>query len=489
MALLWSHQIWKTPDLMAGTNMKGGNFMKKIYTAILFLSAAFALSSCVEQIETPVQSPSQDNEFETMTITVLETKSYYDSNTGCPKWSANDKIHVFDQDGQRYTFKGEASANESFVFTYDKWPAGKVPTCALFNPLNDEPAYEDGKFSASHPSNQTIQNVGSYGKNVNTSVAMIESDGKGNYTADFKNVCGYIKFKLTTTYVKNITIESVDGTPIAGDIKIDYNNGTPTYELTGNPMTSISVTPKSESKDGEVVSYKSGSYYACLLPCDLNGIKVTITNMNGRSMSMSGSALMKITRNNVIDLGTLDQRTIDMILSGEENIYNFPTAPTKTEGFFKVKDNFNVSHDFSVYYKQGYQWDGSSLKFIKDTAASVQLNTGYISIPAYDHLYLSAASASTLNTGGKWFIFYEDKSVDGETDPQIPMSTEKRATHNKTDASKIVVAEWTFTEGVSETTGYTLPGKGYYLTLKNAPTLMGTVHLEYTFTSLAPEAE
>ena len=464
--------------------------MKKIYTAILFLSAAFALSSCVEQIETPVQAPSQDNEFDTMTITVLETKSYYDSKTGSHKWSADDKIHVFDQDGQRYTFKGESSAKESFVFTYDKWPAGKVPTCALFNPNNDEPEFKDGKFSAVHPLSQSIHNVGSFGKTSNTSVAMIEPDGNGNYTAQFKNVCGYIKFKLASTYVKNIRIESIDGTPLAGDIEIDYNNGTPTYEITGNPMTYISVTPRPKKVDGEVVSYDSGSYYACLLPCDLNGIKVTITNMNGRSMSMSGSALMKITRNNVIDLGTLDKRTIDMILSGEENIYGIPTESTKTEGFFKVKDNFNVSHDFSVYYKQGYQWDGSSLKFIKNnTAGATQLNTGYISIPAYDDLYLSAASASTLNTGGKWFCFYEDKSVDGETDPQIPMSTEKRATHNKTDASKIVVAEWTFTEGVSETTGYTLPGKGYYLTLKNAPTLMGTVHLEYTFSSSAPAAE
>ena len=473
---------------MAGTNMKGGNFMKKIYTAILFLSAAFALSSCVEQMETPVQAPTQESEFETMTIHVLETKSYFDSD-GIHKWSASDKIHVFDQDGQRYTFKGESSAKESFVFTYDKWPAGKVPTCALFNPNNTKPEFKDGKFSAVHPLSQPIHNVGSFGKASNTSVAMIQPDGNGNYTAQFKNVCGYIKFNLATNYVKNIKIESVDETPIAGDIEIDYNDGAPTYKVIGSPATSIYLTPKTKSENNVVVSYYSGDYYACLLPCDLNGIKVTITNMNDRSMSISGSALMKITRNNVIDLGTLDYRTIDMILSGDENLYNLPTSNTRTEGQFEVKDNFNFPQTFCVNFIQGYLYKDGSLKFSKDNSASKQLSTGYIGLPAVESMYMSKVTYRTLNTGGKYCRVFADKSPDGTTLPTEPVSSRKRAfapDPSKDQAETIV--SWTFKEG-AEGEGYTLPGKMYYLTMENAPTVMNTVCLEYTFTSLAPAAE
>ena len=468
--------------------------MKKIYTAILFLSAAFALSSCVEQIETPVQAPAQESEFETMTIHVLETKSYLDD--GIHKWSGSDKIHVFDQDGQRYTFKGESSAKESFVFTYDKWPAGKVPKCALFNPNNAEPEFKDGKFSAVHPLSQPIHNVGSFGKASNTSVAMIQPDGNGNYTAQFKNVCGYIKFNLATNYVKNIKIESVNGTPIAGDIEIDYNNGTPTYKVTGNPATSISLTPKSKSENDVVVSYYSGDYYACLLPCDLNGIKVTITNMNDRSMSISGSALMKITRNNVIDLGTLDKRVVDLQLGNEDNKYGLPTSSTKEERTFVQKDNFNIPQNFTVNFGQGYQFKKGEgyncLTFLKDSQPSGgdQLKYGYVGIPAYEDMYMTRAEVNTLNAQSKNFQFFEDTSTDWATAPLKNISTKLTAVKGSGNTAE-KVATWTFKEGTVGTSaqGYTLPNTVYYLTIHGVPTLVGLVHLEYTFTSLAPEAE
>ncbi len=459
--------------------------MKKIFTRLFAVSAIFAAFSCAE-LDAPTVSPEEgqtpetdpNGEYTTLTITPVATKSYL--NGGELEWSANDFIYVFDDAGRRFKFTGEAKAAASFKFTYDNWPVGAEPVYAVFCPDGDPTWVSEGKFQMTHPDSQPIHNGNSFGKKANTSVAKIEKTQEGAYTAEFKNVCGLLKFVVATDYVKTVRIESIDGTPIAGDIVVNYNEGEPTYVMAegGKKATSISVTPKANT---------SSTYYACLLPCDLDGIEVTVTNINGRSMSLSGSVLMTIERGKHVNLGTLDQRTVYLKFY-EQNLYGLPETDTTGENSYSAKDNLGLPVSFGIGFGYNYKYDTNKdycLKFLRQDSSGKE-KYGYIKTPVYEDYYLSAASLNVRNTSSKNFRFYADAPVDAYTQPKIPVSNQKSADSDAADPAK-VTPTWTFKEGETSL-GYLLPGVPYYLTCDSSYAYMDDVTFTYSFTSAGPDA-
>lgn len=466
--------------------------MKKIFTRLFAVSAIFAAFSCAE-LDAPTVSPEEgqtpeadpNGEYTTLTITPVATKSYLNGSE--LQWSGNDFIYVFDDAGRRFKFTGEATAAASFVFTYAQWPIGAEPVYAVFCPDGNPTWVSEGKFQMTHPDSQPIHNGKSFGKKANTSVAKIEKTQKGAYTAEFKNVCGLVKFNIATTYVKNILIESTDGTPIAGNIEVDYNNGEPTYEVIEEQgLTRVSLTPKSktDATTGDI-SYQSDSYYACLLPCDLNGIKVTITNINGRSESFIGSALMKIQRNKTVSLGTLDKRTITIKLSGE-NHYGLIESSTTGSNTYVVKDDLGIARNFEIGTHWRYYYDAEAdfcLKFTKNNNDANQ-KYSHIGLPVYNSMYISKVTVALLNTQNKYMNLYADTSSDGKTKPVQPIAS-------RGNPVKGTPKTWSFQQGEPEedvTIGYTLPAKQYYLYTEGVPVWMDEVIITYTFTSLGPDA-
>lgn len=482
--------------------------MKKIFTRLFAFTAIFAAFSCAG-LDSPVapaegnQAPEgdQNGEYTTLSITAVETKSYIDHNDDDKhKWNGNDKIHVFDSEGNRFTFTGEKTASESFVFTYDKWPVGHTPVYALFSMLDGEPVFdkETNKITTVHPSEQRIVNTNSFGRSANTSVAKIEPDGNGNYTAQFKNICGLVKFATTKSYVEEITIESVDNTPIAGEIVIDYNNGEPTFDIVEGE-SKITLTPKSktDTETGEIVGYVPSTYYACLLPCNLNGIKVTIKNMNGRSELLTGSALMSIQRGKQVNIGTLDQRTIEIDFAS--NSYGILTTAQSEEKSCVAVDNFNDEKAFAVGFNGSeYAWVSNKyLHLIRNYTyideVKTELKYGYIKLPNYDTYFLESAVVDLNNASKKTFNIYEDVSPDGLDAPDIPIASQKQGIGPRSKDGEELPAEpvmFTFSENTSSATesGKAERGKSYYLTGHAGPMQIKKVTLTYTFTSEGPDA-
>lgn len=479
--------------------------MKKIFTRLFAVSAIFAAFSCAE-LDAPTVSPEEgqtpetdpNGEYTTLTITPVATKSYL--NGGELEWSGNDFIYVFDDEGNRFKFTGEAKAAASFKFTYDNWPVGAEPVYAVFCPDGDPTWVSEGKFQMTHPDSQPIHNGNSFGKKANTSVAKIEKTQEGAYTAEFKNVCGLLKFVVATDYVKTVRIESIDGTPIAGDIVVNYNEGEPTYVMAegGKKATSISVTPKANT---------SSTYYACLLPCDLDGIEVTVTNINGRSMSLSGSALMTINRNGHVNLGTLDQCTIDMQFTGE-NRYGLPTSDTDVKGLtYTIKDSFGMPQEFVINQCYKYKHDSSTgLTLARDTSNKGN-NKNHIGLPVYESMYISYLKVALVNTSSKYMYLYTQTSEDGFNYPEsLPVAGRLNPSAGAPKAWNMGEGEAVYTENVqNEDSSYaktsnvtpdlakvitpnTQRNTRYWLTFHGDPVQVDYVQLTYTFSSEGPDA-
>ena len=207
---------------------------------------------------------------------------------------------------------------------------------------------------------------------------------------------------------------------------------------------------------------------------------MTITNINGRSESFTGSALMKVERNGVIDLGTLDVRTVKMKFSGE-NLY------TTGEETFTVKDDLGMSRDFGIGFNHKFLYDANSdfcLKFLRNsTDPDNQIKYGYIKLPVYESMYLNNATVSLLNTSSKYLNLYASVSADGLTAPENPIATSKNPV-------KGTPKTWNFSEGTpaeGHVLNKSLPAVQYYMVVEAVPTYMDEVNLTYTFTSLGPD--
>ena len=105
-----------------------------------------------------------------------------------------------------------------------------------------------------------------------------------------KNVCGYLKITLpkhtsktrkddgknySSTHVSSVVISTTTG-DLAGDITVDYNDGTPVITEVENGVKTITLNVKAYTeKDTDKVFYLSGDYYFVVLPGSYSGLSVT----------------------------------------------------------------------------------------------------------------------------------------------------------------------------------------------------------------------
>ena len=301
--------------------------MKKLFYMIsaVALMASFASCNKIEQGNTSAETPSVDG---TTTITVSasvpKTKVLFmekDQNT--LRWTSGDVVTLFGENGSSLTSTAQETGTNS-NFTFAGWPAEDTPRYLVYNgALLDEieegrlqrgsyvrpPVFEDGKVTMTVRTSQSITNDYSFGKHANLSIGALVLEADGGYTTEMKNVCGVIKFSFANKEkikVKNVLIRNVDASasPMAGMVKVDYNDGVPTAEvIDGTGKTEVLVKAKDDG-------FENKYYCACILPgiyepeivlnYDIDGVEpITLRTRDG--------AKIEIKRNEVFDFGVIDK--------------------------------------------------------------------------------------------------------------------------------------------------------------------------------------
>ena len=273
--------------------------MKKtlLYIALAVAATAFA-TSCVKELVDETTSTENTGKVE-VTGQVFEgvmedTKSVIEGNT--PTWVEGDAISIFGSnqaEGLECTYLGENKfqSKESAVV--------EGPYYAIYPHKEGHTVnQETGVFTATVPSEQII----TAGHNVGAGalVAVAASETTELY---FRNAVGLVRLENKREDIVSIKIESTtSGQVIAGEFTMSLDGETATVTpVEGKGATSITLKPAEENG-----TLAAGEYYATLLPCSIDGLKVTFTRKNGEKTETATVTKTKettIPRNGGANLG------------------------------------------------------------------------------------------------------------------------------------------------------------------------------------------
>ncbi|MBR4809918.1 MAG: hypothetical protein IK031_06535 [Bacteroidales bacterium] len=137
-------------------------------------------------------------------------------------------------------------------------------------PFRTDATSDGTSVTTTLPATQTGK-AGSFAQNTNITLARSEGFGMAFY-----NVCGGIRFTLSQSGIKRITLEGNNGEALAGTFKVAFNNGVPAVQSVSEPSTKITLkAPGDEFQTG--VWY----YIACLPGTLSKGFKMSFRSEAG----------------------------------------------------------------------------------------------------------------------------------------------------------------------------------------------------------------
>lgn len=277
--------------------------MKKtlLYIALAVAATAFA-TSCVKELvdETTDNTDKVEVTGQVFEGVMEDTKSVIEGNT--PTWVDGDAISIFGSNQEvalECTYLGENKfqSKESTVV--------EGPYYAIY-PHKDGHTVDQatGIFTATVPSEQLI----AAGQNV-AAGALVSVAASETTELYFRNAVGLVRLENKREDIVSIKIESTTADQvIAGEFTMDLNPDKETEDedpaitlVEGKGATSITLKPAEENG-----TLAAGEYYATLLPCAIDGIKVTFTRKNGEkteSVTVTKAKETTIPRNGGANLG------------------------------------------------------------------------------------------------------------------------------------------------------------------------------------------
>ena len=482
--------------------------MKKLFYMIsaVALMASFASCNKIEQGNTSAETPSVDG---TTTITVSasvpQTKVLFmgkDQNK--LRWTSGDLVTLFGENGSSLTSTApETGATSNFTFA--GWPAEDTPRYLVYNgALLDEieegqlqsgssvrpPVFEDGKVTMTVRTSQSITNDYSFGKHANLSIGALVLGADGGYTTEMKNVCGVIKFSFANKdkiQVKNVLIRNVDASasPMAGMVKVDYNDGVPTAEvIEGTGKTEVLVKAKGDC-------FENKYYCACILPGIYEPEIVLNYDIDGVEpirLKAQDGAKIEIKRNEIFDFGTIDNIKLPEQPGTEKIVFNMDftnrnlfTTTMVSQGNSGAKDN-PVSYTYQMgdtgyvfkIRSTGYGWSsGTTVDGVQYAhfrlCNNVEGKKGYLQLPGIPEYKLTSVNVETNNTASKTYTIYsgdpysDDAVVNVSLNVEVPggSTADKRYSKTATLVNPVV-------------------GESYYLYVDSSNTQITTLVLTYT---------
>lgn len=210
-----------------------------------------------------------------------EAERYQDEKSGeymyHINWSDGDKISVFNNltatnnmfqtktGGMTAFFSGEIPGESTATYAilpYDQKAliSGNVVTTTI-------PSYQNGDFS-----------------NIVLAGNKTQEDENQNFKFKFEAVSGIVRFKLPADLTDIVAVDIIADLPIAGDVTIDWNSGTPVMKAKPNAQKSNlfnSVTIA--NADGTPLS-TSKVYYAAVIPITKAGDQIESMGVTLRFM-------------------------------------------------------------------------------------------------------------------------------------------------------------------------------------------------------------
>ena len=267
--------------------------MKKILTTgVLALSIFFAIS-CEENMQesaaalnyrfVPVFASA-----ETATRTVLQ-------NDLSVTWEASDKINVFyDLGGSISSAEYSASDAGASVQFDGSVPDGAVLSYAVY-PYNADATLSGNVITTEIPVEQTAVSA-SFGSG--SCVAAGKIDASGNVT--MYNVCGLLKFTLTTSDITSILISGTSGECLAGQVAVtcgDSSVSSATDPLYSSPAVTL-------SNGGSPIP--AGTYFVAVAPGSLAGVRFLFTRTDGKKALRYSTDPTAVSAGKIRTIGTID---------------------------------------------------------------------------------------------------------------------------------------------------------------------------------------
>ena len=231
--------------------------MKHIRHHILPALWLLASASCqVEEINTPDTGEMTfyaSNEAGTRTTLLAD---------GSVLWSPADEISIFCDNAEgKFVSTNTTTAGEvEFKGTLEGTNRKDGDYYWAVYPFREDNSYSDGQLTLTLPSEQQAVE-GAFADDLFISVAR-----STNNRLYFQNVCGGVKFALVDEGIKKVIFRGNQGEPVAGTVKVDFENNVPVIMEVLSSSSEITLT----APDGG--TFQPGRwYYIVCLPGKLAG--------------------------------------------------------------------------------------------------------------------------------------------------------------------------------------------------------------------------
>lgn len=249
-----------------------------------------------------------------------------------PAWEEGDQLGVYD--GVKIQ-QFDLTDLETSTFT-GSLAEGATQLNAIY-PYGAATAFAGGKFTASIPAEQVIEQGDSLATGALLAMAHPVDIGDDKVQFAFKNVCGLIRFEISKAgQVKEFIITGNKGEKFAGEgvigfetrIENEVEKQVPVFAPSENAATVVKVRPA-----GENATFAKGTYYAAVAPVTFaEGFSVTLLTINDAATVSKGTGKeMTVPRNS--GMGLRDLVSIaewDWKIYTVEQLLAWNAAPTST---------------------------------------------------------------------------------------------------------------------------------------------------------------
>ena len=279
-----------------------------------------------------------------------ETKTVLQSGT-LVHWSPRDEIHVFygNTSGKFVSTNTSVAATADFKGELYGLQRNDNDSFWAVYPYAQEQSFDGSTITLSLPSTQTAVE-GTFADDLFISMAR-----STNTDLRFYNVCGGIKFSVGVEGVKKVVLSGKNNEPLAGRVKVGFDNNLPKVTTVLEAEQSITVN----APDGG--TFTPGAwYYLVSLPATLS--KGYVMELYGDSLidTKEGDSLVEILRSVWGVLGDLGGDS-----SGED--FTGLCIEAIEDGVITINNPYGLNIEYS---KDANNWSSSNAKPIKINVSS-----------------------------------------------------------------------------------------------------------------------
>ena len=283
--------------------------MKKI---LLFASAALLFAGCAKENITPTENPDNNSQKGDITLSFSASQTGFGTKAAIGEtttdaegakstainWQSTDQISVFDGDYKNCPFSTKDFSTETTSCTFEGTVTAVATDYTAVYPFTEGATIsETGVISGvTLPATQTAVE-GSFDPSAALMAAKTVDGGR---ELAFKNLVGYVK--VTTDFdCKKIELCAASKEALAGAGTITFTDGTPSFALGGDAVSTITLLPEGE---GTLAALKT--YYIAVPATTLaTGWNISFTATDDKVYSRQGTKPIQFKTNTVINLGTI----------------------------------------------------------------------------------------------------------------------------------------------------------------------------------------